>query len=185
MPKHPLLLFQAEKKGKTSLVTWETINEKNLSEYAIERSSDGVNFKAIGYEKPKASNVSEKVTYSFVDEEPGIGINYYRLYSKDLDNTGTFSKIVSIDFSAGIKVKTFPNSFLETLNIEMAVEQSIEDDVSIGLYDIAGKQVLNKKMVGQNRSANFSLPTNDLVPGSYLIRVKAGNYTWQDKITKQ
>ncbi len=180
-----LLFFQAEKKGKTSLVTWETLNEKNLSEYVVERSTDGINFKAIGYQKPKATNVSQKTTYTFLDEEPGMGINYYRLFSKDLDGTGTYSKIVSIDFSAGIKVKTFPNPFYQTLNIEMAIEKSIEGDVSIGLYDIAGKQVLNKKMDGQSRSANFSLPTNDLVPGSYLIRVKAGNYTWQDKITKQ
>ncbi len=179
-----LLSFQAEKKGKTTFVSWETAHEKNLSLYGIERSADGVNFKTIGFEKPKGLNLSDKVTYYFTDAEPTFGVNYYRLYAKDLDNTITYSKIVSVDFGAGLKVKTYPNPFHETLNLQMDIEQAIKGDILIDFYDIAGKQILNKKVPAQGRSFNESLYTEDLVPGSYLIRVQAGSYIWQQKITK-
>ena len=34
-------------------------------------------------------------------------------------------------------------------------------------------------------SLNFNLPTADLIPGTYLIRIKNGNLNWQHQITKQ
>ncbi len=55
----------------------------------------------------------------------------------------------------------------------------------IELFDVAGKQVWSKKMDEKTKDFNFSIPTNSLVSGSYLIRVQAGGYTWQEKVIKQ
>jgi Secretion system C-terminal sorting domain len=181
-----LLSFKADKKADKTLIQWETVQEKNLSNYIIERSDDGRNFKPIGFEKPKAKNETEKAAYSFLDDSPEIGINYYRLQSKGVRKEDfKYSKIVSVDFGLGIKAKTFPNPFAAELNVEIDIEQGVKGEVIIDLFDTSGKQVLTKKINAEGRKLNFDVPTEGLAPGSYVIRIKNGSYTWQHKITKQ
>jgi Secretion system C-terminal sorting domain len=171
--------------GDKTLVQWESIGEKNLETYIVERSEDGINFKAIGFDKPKAKSEIEKVDYSFVDDKPEIGINYYRLQSKELSRKINYSKVVSVDFGLGLKAKAFPNPFADELNVEIDIEQGVKGQVTIDMFDTAGKQVLTKKINAEGRKLNFEVPTAGLVPGSYVIRVKNGSTTWQHKITKQ
>lgn len=180
-----LLSFKAEKEEDKTAVQWDVINEKDLTYYAVERSIDGSNFKTIDIEKPRAKNENEKVRYGFLDEKPDLGVNYYRLQLKDLNDQVTYSKTVSVDFGSKIKAKTYPNPFSTDLSVEIDIEKNIKGDVLIDLLDMTGKIVQTKKLVAQGRRVNFNLPTNDLVPGTYVIRMKNGNDTWQQKITKQ
>jgi Secretion system C-terminal sorting domain len=181
-----LLNFAAEKKGSKSVVKWETLGEKNIENFIIERSADGVNYKALGFEKPKAAQAEKRESYEFVDEQPEIGINYYRLQSKGVRKEDfKYSKVVSVDFGLGIKAKAFPNPFAAELSIEIDVEEGIKGEVTIDMFDTAGKQVLSKKINAEGRKLIFEVPTEGLVPGSYVIRVKNGSSTWQHKITKQ
>jgi Secretion system C-terminal sorting domain len=181
-----LLSFKATKNQGKTLVEWEAVQEKNLSNYILERSEDGRNFKAIGIEKPKAKSETEKAAYNFVDDQPEIGINYYRLQSKGAKKEDfKYSKVVSVDFGLGLKAKAFPNPFAAELNIEIDIEQGVKGEVMIDMFDTAGKQVLTKKINAEGRRLNFEVPTEGLVPGSYVIRVKNGSSTWQHKITKQ
>lgn len=180
-----LLSFKATKNSEKTALQWETIREKNLSTYIIERSNNGVNFKPIGTEKPKGTNEDEKSYYTFIDEKPDLGINYYRLKSKDLDESVNYSKVVSVAFALGLKSKAYPNPFIGELSVEIDIEQNITGDVIIDLFDMTGKQVLTKKIIAEGKKLNFNLPTADLIPGTYLIRIKNGNLNWQHQITKQ
>ena len=180
-----LLSFTANKKGEASSLTWETLGEKNLAAYVIERGTDGVNFEEIGFEKPKAKTAEEKAAYEYLDERPGIGINYYRLQSKGTGKEVKYSKVVSLDFGLGLKAKAFPNPFAAELNIEIDVEQGVKGDVVVDMFDASGKQVLTKKINAEGRKLNVAVPTEGLTPGNYIVRVKNGSYTWQYKISKQ
>lgn len=179
------LIFKAEKSGERSLILWETINEKSLNHYIVERSINGVNFKAIDIVKPIAKDETEKVNYSFFDEKPELGINYYRLQIKDLDGNVKYSNVISVDFGSNIKAKTYPNPFSTDLSIEIDIEKNIKGNVTIDILDMTGKIVQTKQLVAEGRRVSISLPTDDLVSGTYLIRMKNGNDTWQQKITKQ
>jgi hypothetical protein len=181
-----LLNFAAEKKGSKSVVKWETLGEKNIENFIVERSADGVNFKALGYERPKAAQAENRESYEFFDDQPEMGINYYRLQSKGVRKDDfKYSKVVSVDFGLGLKAKAFPNPFAAELSIELDIEEGVKGEVTIDMFDTAGKQVLNKKITAEGRKLVFEVPTEGLVPGSYVIRVKNGSYTWQHKITKQ
>ena len=180
-----LLSFSAEKSGEKSAVQWEIVNEKSLSYYGVERSSDGVNFKVIDFEKPVAKDENQRVNYSFLDEKPELGINYYRIQIKDLDGNIKYSKVVSVDFGSKIKAKTYPNPFSTDLSVEIDIEKNIKGDVTIDVVDMTGKIVQTKKLVAEGRRVSFNLPMDGLTSGTYLIRMKNGNDTWQQKITKQ
>jgi hypothetical protein len=179
-----LLSFKANKKtSKTSLLQWETASEKNIVNYIIERSQDGRNFHAIGFIKPKAGSVNEKTAYDFLDEQPDMGLNYYRLLSKGFGKDEKYSKVVSLDFGLGLTGRAYPNPIDGDITIDLDIEGN-SGEVLISMYDIVGKQVLTKKVQNTDRRVNLSMPTSDLVPGIYLIRVSVGGFKWEHKITK-
>jgi hypothetical protein len=178
-----LIAFKGNRKGKVSQLQWEATNEKNLVNYIVERSADGKNFHPIGFNKPKASNATEKVAYDFIDDSPEIGINYYRLLSKGFGKDEKFSKVISLDFGLGLSGRVFPNPLDGDLSVELDIEEN-SGEVNVGVYDVVGKQVLSKKMQNSDRRINFVLPTTDLPPGSYVIKIKVGATYWERKITK-
>jgi hypothetical protein len=180
-----LTSFKAEKKEDKTVLKWESITEVNLSDYTIERSGDGLNFKPIGVEEPKAKSQSEKVAYTFTDEKPELGINYYRLKMEDTDGKITYSKVLSADFGSDLKAKTSPNPFVTDLNLEIDIERNVRGEVTIELFDMAGKQIRTQKVIAEGRKLNLNIPTNDLSTGTYMIRLTHGSFTWQQKITKQ
>ena len=180
-----LLSFKAEKKGENTYVEWVTVKEKSMQEYAIERSTDGMIFKTVGTEKPKALTPDDKVTYYFNDDKPDLGINYYRLLMRGQNNEVNYSKIVSIDFGFNIKGRAFPNPFTSGLTVDLDIAQNAGTEVEVILFDLAGKQIFSKKITTTGRKLNYNLPTEGLTSGSYLVRIQSGKDTWQQKITKQ
>jgi Secretion system C-terminal sorting domain len=178
-----LITFKGNKKGTVSQLQWEATNEKNLVNYIVERSTDGRNFRPLGFTKPKSFNATEKVAYDFIDDSPEIGINYYRLLSKGLGKDEKYSKVISLDFGLGLSGKVFPNPLDSDLTIELDIEDNT-GNVDISIYDVVGKQILNKKIQNSDRRVNMTLPTADLPPGSYLVKVKVGTFNWERQITK-
>jgi Secretion system C-terminal sorting domain len=178
-----LLTFKGSRKGKVSHLQWEATNEKNLVSYIVERSADGKNFHPLGFNKPKSFNATEKVAYDFIDDSPEIGINYYRLLSKGTGKDEKYSKVISLDFGLGLSGRVFPNPLDGDLSVELDIEEN-SGNVEVGVYDVVGKQVLSKKMQNSDRRINFVMPTTDLPPGAYIIKVKVGNTLWERKLTK-
>ncbi|ACT95417.1 hypothetical protein [Dyadobacter fermentans] len=67
---------------------WETAWEKNSKEFVIERSTDMKSFMPVG-SVAASGETSGRSSYSFTDNDPPVGNNYYRL--KLMDNDGRFS----------------------------------------------------------------------------------------------
>lgn len=75
---------------------WQTGNEINNLRFEIERSDKGVSFTKIG-EVAGAVNSSSTTEYSFIDNTPISGINYYRLKQVDIDERSEYSRIVAVE----------------------------------------------------------------------------------------
>jgi hypothetical protein len=98
--------FTATKNGSNALLQWQTQQEQNSLSFIIERSSDGKEFTGIG-QVAAAGNSSLVQSYSFTDETPRKGKNYYRLNQVDLDGRSNYSSIRTVDFSATAKLSWY------------------------------------------------------------------------------
>ncbi len=78
-------------------LAWGTSAEVGAEKFEIERSSDAREFIKIGQLAAQGESKS-KINYSFTDNSPIEGINYYRLRQIDLDGRYEYSKIVSAIF---------------------------------------------------------------------------------------
>lgn len=99
-------------------LSFTTASEINNAGFDIERSTDGIDFSKIGWVDGHGSTTEEK-HYSFIDTNPIVGMNYYRLRQVDYDGRFEYSKIVSIMMKSDA-VTIFPNPASDILHIQNA-----------------------------------------------------------------
>src|SRR5690606_19785098 len=68
-------------------------SESFSDRFEVQRSENGSTFIAIG-SVPAAGSSAIPIDYSFTDDDPAQGTNYYRLRQIDLDGTYTYSPLV-------------------------------------------------------------------------------------------
>jgi hypothetical protein len=105
-----LLNFTATKLESKVELFWQTALEWNSAGFAIERSDNDISWESIGYVKGIGnSNVS--LDYTFLDYEPLMGNNYYRLRQIDLDGQIEFSSVCHVLFTEKkpSKLIVYPN----------------------------------------------------------------------------
>jgi hypothetical protein len=176
-----LLSFNANKAITGVNVLWTTENEQNYTNFAVERSTDGgKTFADLG------GFVSSAVgAYTYLDKNPVVGANMYRLKMIDLNGVVSYSQVVTIMYSntsntialnGGMMVYPNPTSGIVNLSITQTSNVSANAAASVS-YRI---QIVNN--LGQEvRSAVSETPAwssdvTSLLPGTYFINVvNAGN----------
>lgn len=150
-------------------LNWTTQTEINSSHFNIERSTDGLSFEAIGVIDANGnSNIT--LDYNFIDENPVEGMNYYRLVSVDYDQSSQMSQIIPIDFApTEMNVDVYPNPSDNNFNI--AVQLNTDSPIAIEIFDVAGKKVFMKNVIGETGRNNIEIPANSIAKGFYNLRI--------------
>lgn len=151
--------FSAVNRDSYTELAWSTSSERNNSHFEVERSADGRNWSNIG--EIKGNDNQERVNnYTFRDEYPLSGMNYYRLKQVDFSGTYGFSKAVSVRFNdKAIQISLSPNPVADVLTI-----QGINTESGIAeILDQSGKVLITLQ---NQASANVST----LAPGTYILR---------------
>lgn len=93
------------------MLKWTAASEVNTSHFEIEKSLDGIEWTKQG-NKTAVGGKYTQTNYSFDDEMPSVGNNYYRLKSIDFDGSSNYSSIIKIKVDKPIDestIKIFPN----------------------------------------------------------------------------
>ncbi|MFD1553581.1 hypothetical protein DNU06_07850 [Putridiphycobacter roseus] len=164
-----LIDFTAEKEGQFALIYWETASEINNDYFEVQRAVDGQNYYKMGTVNG-AGNSSINNSYNFVDENPNIGVNYYRLKQVDYDGTFTYTEVKTLDFYPQFDTDlilypnpTNNNSNSKLINNGSLVIQAIE------IYNEVGALV-SSQMVNEN-SQEILLEPHALATGLYTVRI--------------
>ena len=158
--------FSGEVKDFGNILKWSTAREINNDQFEIQRSNDGSTFKAIGSVKGRG-DLSEIIHYTFVDENPAIGINYYRLKQIDFNGESSFSEIIALRNENGA-IKIFPNPTNETINIS-GLENYRSEGIYVKIYDLSGRGI--KNMIFSESYADIEMNITDLQPGLYFLEI--------------
>ncbi|HLK30401.1 MAG TPA: T9SS type A sorting domain-containing protein [Puia sp.] len=169
----PLLMtnFNATLTDNVVKVTWSTEQESNLNQFVMLRSGDGVTWETIGKIQAKG-NSSIPVNYSFTDQTPLQGINYYRVKAVDNNLQYKFSEIKLIKglFIKGIKFG--PNPVRDNLHITFGSD--ISSALTLRLINQYG-QVLQQKQISQPAGSTILFSLNNYAQGIYTLHVKAAD----------
>ncbi len=91
------LSFTAERAGETALLKWATSSEEDNDYFSIERLNENGYFVSIGTMSGNGTT-SQPHEYSFVDETPFMGVNYYRIRQVDFNGQSTFTGVQPVEF---------------------------------------------------------------------------------------
>jgi len=159
--------------NRTITLDWNTQVEVNFSHFTIQRSADGAKWEDIATVAAKG-NSAVQVSYSYTDEEPLTGSNYYRLALVNLDETYTYSEVKVMQTEASAKLSFFPNPARDYVNVNIGGSTGAQ--VTVLLTSLGGRLMQEKTVVAGN-GAVVSFPVQNVAAGMYILTVVNANGT--------
>ncbi|MBL7951697.1 MAG: hypothetical protein JNM62_08250 [Flavobacteriales bacterium] len=161
--------LQAELSGDVVDVTWSTASETNASHYVVERSADAENYVPIGTVQA-VGNSTQLSSYSYLDEHPAEGLNYYRVRQMDMDGSAQESPADYAIYRKGTSdMVVFPNPAGNIL--WASFEMPEEDAVIWRVLDAQGRLVEQDLYQGTKGNMLIDIPLERLAVGSYTLLI--------------
>lgn len=118
--------------------------------------------------------------YTFTDDQPLNGLNYYRLRQVDLDGKFTYSPVVRIFTDKGLQqVSVYPNPANEFIYITYAGNK---DKITLSIYNVQ-ERLISKQTVKAG-SIN-KIRVHQLAKALYFIELTDGELIQTKKFIKQ
>lgn len=176
--------FNLQQKNEYAELNWTTAPNSTASQFIVERSTDGSNFREAGIVFSKSD---EAVIYKFKDQIRGAnGTNlYYRIRTED--NLGKYEyseiRILKIGASNGpATITTFPNPVVNKMVIGLPAIWNGKQ-INYELVDANGKLV--ERFNGTVNSNTQELNVAHLNGGYYYLRVNCNGEQISKKILKK
>ena len=120
-----------------------------------------------------SGNSSSLLSYSFIDESPSFGQNYYRLNAIDMDGFQEYSEIIGVNvLPTPLSLdRVYPNPAVDVLRIDFASEVK---EVSLRLLTLEGKVITERSSVGHEGHRKEELDLTTYPRGIYLLQVSDG-----------
>jgi hypothetical protein len=178
------LSFDASRAGQTAWLKWVTAHEQNVKGFLVERSFTGMDWSTIG--TVAASGGALARTYSFTDQRPGEGINYYRIAEEDLDGKRAYTNVRAVSFASAdnLSVSLYPIPAYTSLIV--TVHSPVAQQATLRVTDMSGKTVFVREVELPKGDANLpAMDVHKLAAGSYAIELRSATMTWTGKFLKQ
>jgi hypothetical protein len=180
LPNNNNLTVKAFKKDKTVEVNWDVTAETGMKIYNVEKSVTGNDYKQLGTATAKNGNKAN--TYSIIDNNPVIGVNYYRVQGVLMNDNSLYSAVVRVEMNSnGIKsVTVYPNPVKGNV-IGLQLNNLDQGVYTAKLTTTTGQQVWSKTINHNGNNGSLSVQLNKKVAqGSYqlqLIDAKGNAYS--------
>lgn len=155
--------------GKSSFLEWSSeITSQDIEQFDVYRYSSLSNdFEVIGSVKVSKP---DQLGFQFLDENPGSGLNLYKVSALSWDGQTSFSNIAKVYHSTLGNVEVFPNPILagQSLQIVLSGDQEISQ---ISITDVTGKIIGNHQMEWDNYNKNLNFKE----AGIYFAHISLSN----------
>lgn len=151
-------------------LTWQTAAEINNAFFTIERSNNGLDWKAT-QTIDGAGNTSTIRNYDAIDREPYSGLSYYRLKQTDFNGQYSYSNLVQvrIKLDETSELKVYPNPTADQITI---LGKNLRKE-ELRIYNVFGQDVTSLSLqIGADQS-RLVLDLSALSKGMYFLKTKA------------
>ncbi len=181
-----LIDFTARAKDDNALLEWATAMEINNRGFEIQRSPDENRWESLGFVEG-AGNSNDLINYTFIDEAPKYGDNYYRLKQLDLDGQYSYSEVEVVKFTRGIGegILVYPLPFEDGFSILIpGLYGADEEVVEIELFDVSGKRLFQYSTTAAENVPVELTGLTSFAVGVYYVRVKTKDRMFVERCVK-
>jgi autotransporter-associated beta strand protein len=173
---------------KTITVNWGVANEKNITNYIVEQSNDGIIFSDLTTQNATANNGTSQV-YTKLDANASKENNWYRIKLNNANGTVKYSStamvaaVKEIFSEAKPTIAIEPNIIVDN-TIKLHLQNVTKGMYVIKMYNALGQMVQTFNVQLKNNNQIISLPINTLAKGKYyaLVNDEKGTTTSLDFI---
>jgi autotransporter-associated beta strand protein len=177
--------FSTKAKKESVIINWTTATETNNDYFTLEQSTDGEQWNII-YTCQGAGTTTKQHVYSYIDNSPSNGINYYRLKQTDKDGQSTYSSIESVRFSSdAISMVIYPIP-APAEEIHLLFSSMKVGTASLIISDVTGRQMCKGDIEVSNNPIRIKLSEIcTLTPGTYFVTMTNNDLIVRKKIIVQ
>lgn len=157
-----LVSFGISAEEENVRLNWTTTSEVNSEQFEIQRSADGKKWSALGTVKAKGES-STREEYTYLDEQPKAGDNFYRLKMIDQDQTFTYSSIKNIKMNGAADVVAYPNPAENDLTVTITDWKRVKS--------ITGIDINGNKLYEHGRPKSEVINIRELKKGVRILRL--------------
>lgn len=158
-----LLYFNAEPDASRVELSWATSQEENFYKFIIQRSGQGLEFEELGEVEGKGFNIHDTETrYSFADQMPLSGFNYYRLKAVDVDESVEYFGVKAVKVDGVREIAVYPNpasgqviSFRTNFSPGEADRVIVTNGVGVEIFNAAASTLQNRILLPQAPGAGI------------------------------
>jgi hypothetical protein len=151
------------------MLTWSVNQQIDNIGFTIERSSDGETWANIGYQANEPGG--NTLTYSFRDNSPNNGVNYYRIKATDNKDARSYSVIKTVNISGNNSVNIWPIPTQGTIKIQVEGSSNASASTNFRIITLSGQLVFS----GLLNAGSNTVDVSSLSPGTYIVEVKLPN----------
>jgi hypothetical protein len=150
-----LVSFTGSKMTEGIKIDWATASEVGFEGFYLQRSENGDDWNNLVWQGSKGSATS-MTYYSYLDLQPMLGTNFYRLRSVDLDGSVNISSIIQVDFDGNDAQSHF--SVYPTLATDWVHVQGIRNGstVKYEIRTVLGNLVRRGTLASDNQELDLS-----------------------------
>lgn len=175
-----LTTFTAQPLRNQVVLKWSTATENNNAWFAVERGTDGRTFTEIG-RLAGAGHSATPRHYTFTDEQPLTGLNYYRLRQIDTDGQFSFSPVRTANISARERLVIYPSPVRDWLRVSWP--ETPEAPLQWYIFDAAGRLAATGTLT--DHTAAWEIPVGQLPGGIYLLSLETGRERVTERFVKE
>lgn len=164
--------FKADLINDRVELEWLTASEQNNAFFEIQRSN-GTNFRVLG-SKAGAGNSTEVNSYTYTDDSPNLGTNYYRIKQVDVNGSFSYSSVIEIsrDKSGELAIsEVYPNPAKDQIHLKFALSRG--NNAVAQVLDMKGRVLFERSYIGSENIQEINIKTEDFVPGIYVLAMKS------------
>ncbi len=159
--------FTVNTQNNLNQIKWATSSEFDMQNFTILRSNNGNNWTEIGI--VNAANLANGSSYSFYDNNPLKGNNFYRIISNNRNGEKTFSVVIRNFFGRiDNSLSLYPNPTVDYLKVNFV--SNIRGQYILDMYNDAGQRLHQQTFNhnGSDKTISIDLPKS-MKKGPYRI----------------
>ncbi len=168
---------------KTITVNFAVQNEKQVANYDIEQSNDGVNFTRITIKAPQR-NDGTNVNYNYQDVTATKAANWYRVKANNLNGTNKYTAIAYVIAETATeenlisKISIYPNPVQDKI-INLHFENKTTGNYFIKIVNTIGQVIKSETIKISNSNEQHRVKLDNVMNGSYnaIITDETGKQT--------
>ncbi len=176
--------LKAHQKGSGIEVDWVTEYDSNVDRYEIEKSDNNRQFTKAGIVLAYANKLLTN-TYTWLDNIPNEGYNYYRI--KEVDKTGgvQYSEVVNVKTSDKKEsFEVYPNP-LTGDHLTVRLNNIVSGKYTVNLLNANGQRMFSKIINHEGGSASETITCNSGFPaGYYNVQITGNGKSFIKRVVK-